>query len=340
MKPFRVIVIGGGRVGSALAASLKDDAGFSVAVVDGVQDVVDRARAGGIEAHCCDVFDETRLASILRGADVAVAAVPERLVAQVAKLAERTAIHHLDFSDPRATGVERREMSAGAPAVLPGSGVSPGLVDDIVDELLSRFDRVDDLVVRVGAIPVEPMGRLGYGAIWDVDGLISEYTRPAEGFVDGRRVRLPALSGHETFAWNGRAYEAFVTANGLRSLTGLCRGRVANATFKTIRHPGHLDHMLFLLDELGLRSRLDMLANLLRNALPQTPDDMVLIHVTARGHIAGEPSEQQVVHEIPASPAGRDRAHSSLATGAAAYAKSLLAVLADAANRRPRPVAS
>jgi saccharopine dehydrogenase-like NADP-dependent oxidoreductase len=340
MKPFRVIVIGGGRVGSALAAELKGDAAFSVAVVDGVPEVVDLARAAGFEAHGCDVFDEIRIAPLLRGADVVVAAVPERLVAQVARLAERLGIHHLDFSDPRATGVVRREASVGVPAVLPGCGVSPGLVDDIVEELLSRFDRVDDLVVRVGAIPTEPVGRLGYGAIWDVDGLISEYTRPAEGFVDGQEVRLPALSGYETFEWNGRTYEAFVTANGLRSLTGLGRGRVATATFKTIRHPGHLDHMLFLLDELRLRSRLDMLANLLRNALPETRDDMVLIHVTARGHIAGRPSEQQSVHEIPSSKQNGDRLHSALARGAAAYAKRQIEALSSTSNRRPHPVAS
>ncbi|MCE1236290.1 MAG: saccharopine dehydrogenase NADP-binding domain-containing protein [Hyphomicrobiales bacterium] len=324
MRPFRVIVVGAGRVGMALAKTLAAEPGFSVVLVDGVAEVVDRAHGAGFDAQVCDVLDETPFAALLRGGDAVVAAVPEKLVPQVAATAARLGLAHLDFSDPHSTGLLRREPSAAGPAVLPGCGVSPGLVDDIVAELIAAFDTVDDLVVRVGAIPREPSGRLGYGDIWDVNGLISEYTRPAEAVVDGRATRVTSLGGYETFEWNGRPYEAFVTADGSRSLMDLCRGRVANAAFKTIRHPGHLDHMLFLLDELKLRSRLDMLANLLRNALPHPSEDMVLIHVTARGVVDGAAAERTAVREIASDPSGA----SALACGAAQYATAQLQALA------------
>lgn len=325
MRPFRVIVVGAGRVGTALARKLTADPTFSVVLIDGVAEVVDRARAAGFEAHVCDVLDETSFAARLRGGDAVAAAVPEKLVPQVAATATRLGLAHLDFSDPHSTGLLRREASAEGPAVLPGCGVSPGLVDDVVAELIATFDTVDDLVVRVGAIPREPVGRLGYGDIWDVAGLIGEYTRPAEAVVDGHATRIPSLGGYETFEWNGRPWEAFVTADGSRSLMDLCRGRVRNATFKTIRHPGHLDHMLFLLDELKLRSRLDMLANLLRNALPHSSEDMVLIHVTAQGIVDGAPAERTVVREIASDP----NEASALACGAARYAAAQMKALAE-----------
>ena len=330
MKPFRVVVVGAGRVGTALAVALADAPGISTLLVDGVPEAVDAAERLGFRAKVCDVLAEAELTAILRGGDAVVAAVPEFLVAPVAAVAARVGIHHIDFCEPGSTGLARREASADAPAVLPGSGVSPGLVDDLVEDLLSRFERVEDLVVRVGAIPREPIGRLGYGDIWDVNGLIREYTRPAETVVDGRPVHVPPLGGHETFEWDGRTFEAFVTADGSRSLMDLCRGRVADATFKTIRHPGHLDHMLFLLDELGLRSRLDMLANLLRNALPHVEEDMVLIHATARGLVDGTATAQTIVHEIASAPATADLpATSALARGAAAYAKQQLLRLSE-----------
>lgn len=329
MTPFRVIVVGAGRVGLALAAELREDPGFAPVLVDGVSETVDDARRLGFEAVVCDVLVESDFLAVLRRADAVVAAVPERLVARVAAAAERVGIHHLDFSDARATGLVRREAGPDRPAVLPGSGVSPGLVDEIVEDLISGFDEVDDLVVRVGAIPRVPVGRLGYGDIWDVNGLISEYTRPAEIVVDGRVRRVAPLGRHETFEWEGRPYEAFLTADGSRSLMDLCRGRVRNAAFETIRHPGHLDHMLFLLDELGLRSRLDTLANLLRNGLPHVEEDMVLIHVTARGRVDGAVSERTAVHRILSTPATPSRpAVNALARGAASHAAALLRALA------------
>lgn len=330
---FRVVVVGAGRVGTALAAALRAVPGFSVLLVDSVPEVADRAREAGHEVAVCDVLDEHRFRLVAGAARAIVAALPEHTVAHVAGLAARLGAHHLDFSDPRSTGLVARAASADGPAVLPGCGVSPGLVDDVVADLIGEFDEVEDLVVRVGAIPRHPKGRLGYGDIWDVNGLISEYTRPAEAVVDGRATTIPALGGHETFKWKGRNYEAFVTAAGSRSLVGLCRGRVRNATFKTIRHPGHLDHMLFLLDELKLRSRLPMLANLLVNALPRVAEDMVLIHVTASGLIGGTPGERTAVHEIASLPAvGRIGPVSALARGAAAYAETQLLGLAGLPN--------
>lgn len=328
MKRFEVVIVGAGRVGLALAARLRDDAFFSVELVDGVLDAVDRAAALGHEAVLCDVMAEPELLAILRRADAVVAAVPERLVSRVAAAAAKLGIHHLDFSDARATGLRRRDATAELPAIYPAAGVAPGLVDDLVADLVARFDTVDDLVVRVGAIPRQRIGRLGYGRIWDMKGLVGEYTRPAEVIVDGEIGHVPALSGYETFDLDGTPLEAFVTADGSSGLAAATAGKVRNACFKTIRHPGHLDYMLFLLDDLGLRSRLDTLTNLLTNGLPQVADDMVVIHIGARGRKAGKKHQEVVVRRIHSTPAsGRDPGCGALARGAAAHAAVLLDAL-------------
>lgn len=329
VRPFRVTIVGAGRVGSALAHLLRDDPAYVVRLIDGVPEVVDRVAARGFDIRQLGVECEDDALAALSGADAVVAAVPERIVRLVAGLARRLGIHHLDFSGVRATGVSASPPGAPGPAVLPASGVSPGLVDDIVAEVVDRYDFIDELVVRVGAIPSKPVGRLGYADIWDIDGLVAEYTRPADVIIAGRKRSVPALSGHEILQWNGATFEAFVTADGSHALVDLCRGKVADATVKTIRHPGHLDHMLFLLDELGLRRRLDFLRNLLRNALPCAEDDMVLIHVTVRGRVGGEAREETISHVIRSLPSRSGApATSALARGAAANAADLLDALA------------
>src|SRR5690606_24884428 len=86
--------------------------------------------------------------------------------------------------------------------------------------------------------------------------------------------------------------EAFLTAGSVDALVDLVRPRVRNLVFRTIRYSGHLDYMQFLLDDLGLRARRDLLATVLRNGLPDSEPDAVVIYVGATGTHDGRRSEE------------------------------------------------
>lgn len=58
--------------------------------------------------------------------------------------------------------------------------------------------------------------------------------------------------------------------------------------YKTIRYVGHRDRMLFLLDELRLRDRRQLLKEILENAVPRTLQDVVVVFCTATGHRDGQ----------------------------------------------------
>src|SRR5690606_11241892 len=75
----------------------------------------------------------------------------------------------------------------------------------------------------------------------------------------------------------GERFEAFTTAGSLDGLMKHFAGRIARLDFKTLRYPGHLDYMQFLLDDLGLAARLDQLRSLLMNGLPTVEEDRVII---------------------------------------------------------------
>lgn len=317
----RVVIFGAGRVGLCLADLLARD--WDVTLADCTEEALSSAAAAGHATAHADVARVDDVGRLLAGTDLVVAAVPDRLAARLARAAAGPGLHYLDFSDP--CGETRAAGAQAAPgrAFLPGCGISPGLADSVAHGLAARLDPGSDLDVRVGAIPASRTNRLGYGLVWNLDGLLAEYTRPCAAIVEGERVFLPPLSGLEPFTFEGKPYEAFLTAGSIGGLAALVAPRVRNLVFRTIRHPGHLDYMLLLLDDLGLRSRRDLLGTVLRNGLPAGGADMVLIDVRVAGRRGGLPAQERFATRL--APQAGVSAHGALAEASAAHA----AVLVD-----------
>ncbi|WP_187971660.1 saccharopine dehydrogenase family protein [Aquibium microcysteis] len=321
----RVAIFGAGRVGLCLADLLASD--WDVTLADCTEEALAAAAAAGHAAVHADASRGDDIGRVLSATDLVVAAVPDRLVPRLAAAAAGAGLHYLDFSDPGDEVRDAADRAASDRAFLPGCGVSPGLVDSVALGLAARLDPGCDLDIRVGAIPASRTNRLGYGLIWNLDGLLSEYTRPCAAIVEGERVFLPPLSGREDFAFGEKPYEAFLTAGSIGGLAPLVAPRARNLVFRTIRHPGHLDYMLLLLDDLGLRSRRDLLATVLRNGLPAGGADMVLIEVRADGRRSGHPAQERFAMRL--APPTAAAPHGALAVASAAHAAALMDVLRD-----------
>jgi saccharopine dehydrogenase-like NADP-dependent oxidoreductase len=335
--PFRVAIVGSGHVGIALARMLTDAGDYEVALADCTEEARANAARHGLGASHVDAARGDELARFIVDADVVVAAVPDQTTLRVANAAIAAGIHYLDFSESgEAMGALARRVPPGR-AFLTGCGVSPGLVGDLARGLAASFPGEIDLSVCVGAIPARRLNRLGYGMIWNVDGLIGEYTEPCDAIVDGRRTRLEPLAGEEAFEIEGVRYEAFRTAGGMGGLIESLEGKARNLVFRTIRYPGHLDHMRFLLDDLGLARRPDLLRTVLANGLPPVAEDVVLITLTARGMRDGRMAEASVVHRISMSDAPPLAGMSALALGSAAHAAALLDRLREGGGLEARP---
>jgi saccharopine dehydrogenase-like NADP-dependent oxidoreductase len=162
---------------------------------------------------------------------------------------------------------------------------------------------------------------------------MTEYTQPCAAIVDGRPATLPALSDRVEFELDGVGYEAFLTAGSVGALAELVAPRVRNLVFRTIRYPGHLDYMRLLLDDLGLRTRRDLLMTVLRNGLPADEPDALVIDVRASGTRGGRPAKETFSRRIePRAAAG---GHSVLALSSAAHAASLIDLLRDGGLHGP-----
>jgi saccharopine dehydrogenase-like NADP-dependent oxidoreductase len=226
------------------------------------------------------------LAEKLNGAgkfDLVINACPHFLNVTIAKAAKQIGSSYIDLSEDVESGKEIEELAGGAKGwFVPRCGVAPGLVQILAGELAKKFDVLDEIKMRVGALPRNVNNALGYALTWSTDGLINEYANPCEAVVNEELVELPPLEGLERAFLDGTEYEAFNTSGGLGTLARSMKAR--NINYKTLRYPGHRDLMKFLMFDLRMSEGRDQLKMLLERYLPITEDDQVIVYVSVSGY--------------------------------------------------------
>jgi saccharopine dehydrogenase-like NADP-dependent oxidoreductase len=187
---------------------------------------------------------------------------------------------------------------------MPQCGLAPGFIGIVAHHLAQSFETLEEVKMRVGALPEFPTNALKYNLTWSVDGLINEYCHPCEAIRDGESIEVLPLEGLEHFSVDGIEYEAFNTSGGLGTLCETLQGRVRNLDYKTVRYPGHRNLMQFLLRELQLHMDQPTLKAILRRSMPATMQDVVLVFVTVSGMKKGSFLQEVFARKIFAERAG------------------------------------
>lgn len=292
---MHIIIIGAGKIGASIAFLLKNSARFDVTVADISADNFDELEKLSIPAKVLDVNNSTALESILQDADMVLNAGPYFINIAVAKAAAKTNTHYFDLSEDVATTTALKALSKDAgTSFMPQCGLAPGYISITGNYLASRFDRLKDMKLRVGALPVYPTSTLKYNLTWSTDGLINEYCNPCDAIVNGDRVKVQPLEGYERFALDGIEYEAFNTSGGLGALAEVLEDRVENLDYKTVRYPGHKAILYTLLYDLGFHKNREPLKKAFEENLAFTRQDLVIAFTAASGWIGGK-LEQYVI---------------------------------------------
>jgi saccharopine dehydrogenase-like NADP-dependent oxidoreductase len=280
-----VMVVGAGRIGMTLAALLDWAPEYDVTLVDNDAARLARcAREVGVKTRTIDVADGEALAAALRGHYAVISAAPYHLTAAIATAADRAGVHYLDLTEDVAMTRQVRKLAGNATsAFLPQCGLAPGFISIVARDLADRFEALDSLHLRVGALPRYPSNGLSYNLTWSTEGVINEYCQPCEAIVDGAPAEIPPLEHLEQFSLDGVRYEAFNTSGGLGTLCETYAGKVRSLNYKSIRYPGHRDIMKVLVGDLRLGSRRALFKDVLEGAVPVTDQDMIVIFVTASG---------------------------------------------------------
>ncbi|HEY4261705.1 MAG TPA: saccharopine dehydrogenase C-terminal domain-containing protein [Schlesneria sp.] len=287
-----ILLLGAGTIGRMIALLLTRSGDYRVRVGDTDAEALSRLQKKlGVETMVVDAADATQLANAMNGMNAVISALTFSLNPSVASAALAAGISYFDLTEDVETTIAVRELAGRAQPgqiFMPQCGLAPGFVGIVANHLARRFESLDSLFLRVGALPEFPTNSLKYNLTWSTDGLINEYCNPCDVIHQGKREDVWPLEGLEHLSIDGVEYEAFSTSGGLGTLCETYQGQVRELNYKTVRYIGHRDRMLFLLDELRLRERRELLKEILENALPRTLQDVVIIFCTATGMRDGQ----------------------------------------------------
>ena len=283
----RVLLLGAGKIGRMIAKLLSQAGDYDVVVGDMSEEALARLhRQSGVATHVIDARNQAGLRESTRGCDTVISALDFRSNPPVAAAAVETGLNYFDLTEDVETTRRVREIAVSCRpgrVVMPQCGLAPGFISIVASRLTRAFDAIDTVHMRVGALPQFPSNALKYNLTWSTDGLINEYCNLCEVIYDGSRIDVLPLEGLETFSMNGVRYEAFNTSGGLGTLCETLNGRVRELNYKTIRYPGHRDLVMFLVNDLMLSRRRDVLKDILEQAIPVTFQDLVVTFCTVTG---------------------------------------------------------
>jgi saccharopine dehydrogenase-like NADP-dependent oxidoreductase len=298
---MKVIVLGAGRVGEAMVRDLDACGRFDLTVVDHAPEAVERlGDLAAVQTEVVDLSSSSVVAEMVGGYDLVVGAVPGPMGFATLRAVIEAGVDIVDISffeeDP--WPLHLVAMDRGVTAVI-DCGVAPGCSNLILGQAEASWERVDAFRCYVGGLPVARHWPFEYKAVYSPVDLIAVYTRPARLVERGEVVTRPALSEVEALDFDGvGTLEAFNT-DGLRTL--LKTTKIPEMSEKTLRYPGHCEHLCMLRDS-GFFSQdeirvgearvrpIDVTAELLIPQWQMGPgeEDLTALRVEIEGVVEGE----------------------------------------------------
>jgi len=243
----RVLVLGGGMVGSVLAADLAHDPALEVTLADRSAAALERARARAgpgetVETVEADLADPKRLGELARAHDVVCGALASHLGFGALRAVIEAGKPYADisFMADDALELDAAARERGVTAIV-DCGVAPGMSNLLAAWGVAQLERAESVEILVGGLPRERRWPWEYKAGFAPADVIEEYVRPARIVERGEVVVREALSEPELVEFEGLGTLESFNTDGLRSLARTLD--VPDMKEKTLRYPGHIEKM-------------------------------------------------------------------------------------------------
>ena len=277
----KVAIVGSGNIGWALRKLLQDDYDISQGdILDGL-----------------DATDSSQVEKFLVGHDAVISAGPYAVNKNIAKVAAEKNIGYFDLTEDVDTTEFIKELKSES-VLMPQCGLAPGAINICAASMMEDFDDVKEVLMRVGALPRFTTNEMSYYLSWSTNGLINEYCNEADAIYEGKPIKVMPLEGSEKLVIEGESFEAFNTSGGCATMCETYADKVENLTYKTIRYPGHLNHMKFLFNDLHLKKNKEILEKLFDKEVPRTKNDVIIFFVKVIGMIDGVLQEKTYLRKI------------------------------------------
>ncbi len=247
-----ILVLGGGRVGSAIAFDLSSN--YSVTVADINQSTLDKLnKKYNLKTIQCDCSKSHKLEEIVNTYDLIISAVPGFMGYSTLKtiIESNKSVVDISFFPENALELDKLAKKHNVTALV-DFGVAPGL-GNILFGYYDNLMNIQSYKCYVGGLPKEKKLPFEYKAPFSPIDVIEEYTRPARLFKNHQIITKEPLTDLEIIKFKtNEDLEAFNT-DGLRSLL-YTMSHVPNMIEKTLRYPGHAKKIQ-LLKDIGLFSK-------------------------------------------------------------------------------------
>ncbi len=234
----KVVVLGAGRVGRAMAADLAPR--YDVMACDVSVENLGKLPPD-VRRVQADIREAAVLGEIVAEADLVIGAVPGFMGFETLRRVIHAGKNVVDISffPEDCFLLDEEAKQRGVMAVV-DCGVAPGLFNILVGYHNERM-AIHTFTAMCGGLPRRRALPFQYKAPFSPVDVLEIYTRPARIVVNGLVQTVPALSDVELVEVDPiGTLEAFNT-DGLRSL--LTTMRIPNMREKTLRYPGHAQFM-------------------------------------------------------------------------------------------------
>ena len=242
----KIITLGGGMVGSAIARDLKQS-GFVVTVADKEESLKEKLALFDIEYLSLDFSNLNAVSQAVQDFDLVIGAVPGFMGFSILKTVLQAGKNIADISFMPEDSREMDELAkSNAVTAVTDAGVAPGLSNLIFGKELAEFDQLETAKCYVGGLPQNPQPPWWYKSVFSPIDVIEEYTRPARLVENGTEITKPAMSEIEQIEIDRVGTLDAFNSDGLRSLLNL---PIPNMIEKTLRYSGHIQKIIEMRDD-------------------------------------------------------------------------------------------
>ena len=241
----KIIVLGAGLVGKAIAQDLSKN--FDVTSAD-----IDKRALDTLSSHDniptiqADLSKSETIKSIIKDFDLVVGALPGFMGYDMIKnvIEEGKDIVDISFFPEDPFPLDELAKSQNV-TVITDCGVAPGMSNVILGYHNEKIT-VANYKCYVGGLPFEREWPFEYKAVFSPIDVIEEYTRPARFIEEGKLIVKEALTDPEIIHFDDIGDLEAWNSDGLRTLMKTMN--VPNMIEKTLRYPGTIDYIKVLRD--------------------------------------------------------------------------------------------
>jgi len=241
---MKILVLGAGLVGSAIAADLSKN--FEVCSADLNADALAKlSQKFNIKTVCADLSDSATLKQLVTQYDLVIGAVPGFMGYNTLKTVIEAGKNIVDISffPEDMFGLDELAKKHGVIAIT-DCGVAPGM-GNIILGYHNAHMQITDYKCYVGGLPQVREWPFEYKAVFSPIDVIEEYLRPARYVQNGCEVVREALSDPEHLFFEGLGTLEAWNSDGLRSLIKTMPN-IPNMIEKTMRYPGAIEYLRVL----------------------------------------------------------------------------------------------